>query len=218
MSKVPQELIDYILGYLYNNRKALAAPASTVARNWVAPCQFHLFYVLRIGRAVGGDFPLFLSASPEIAVNIRRLFIKGKIESETFPQILTHLPNLSALFLGDWFSLVTPAAAPFCRSFNLDYVFLMGGADAYPEPDSYENHLWRRFDGFPETDGDYEDEEPEENISGTHPRGTIMEEIGDHDEDDEDDGDKIDPSSDPKNGADEGVDFGWDDTSLILRR
>lgn len=121
-----QELIDSILDHLYNDKKTLGV-ACAVARNWVLPCRYHLFRDLRVRHPIGtsfDDFASFLASSPATAAYVRRLAIEGDMHNVTFPKVLSHLPNLSALYLRDWHSSLEPATTSVRNTFKLDTVLL----------------------------------------------------------------------------------------------
>ncbi|KAJ3551149.1 hypothetical protein NM688_g4888 [Phlebia brevispora] len=47
MNTLPQELIDYILDYLHDDKESLLL-CCTVSKSWLSPCSFHLFAALTV--------------------------------------------------------------------------------------------------------------------------------------------------------------------------
>ncbi len=216
-----QELIDHIVDYLYNDKKTLAI-ACTVARNWVPPCRFHLFRSLRVRHPAGTsheDFASFLTDSPATAVNVRRLSIEGDMDNTTFPKILTHLPNLRALFLRDWYSTLNPASPPARNAFKLDYVLLDIGFQQDSFTEGYSKLLFKHFGGYC-TDGEegQRSGDDEEIDSDGDENGADEGDVGDV----EDGEGGVDRLSDFEGGTDESwsvdhdpyevsADFDWED-------
>ena len=108
MLLLPLEIIDYILAFLYNNRRALAA-CSLVSSSWTDFARRRLFYSLIYIRSKWEkpyypSFLEFLEFSPSVAEYVHVLGIEGEgdqlygywgtLDPLTFAALLAVLPNL----------------------------------------------------------------------------------------------------------------------------
>lgn len=96
---LPPELVDVVVDYLHNDRKALAN-FSLVARSWLATSHYHLFHAIQLSKddfREYSDTMQLLESSSNIRYNIRILQIwsvPACVAPETLAYVLDSLENL----------------------------------------------------------------------------------------------------------------------------
>ncbi|KAI0936518.1 hypothetical protein AcV5_004635 [Taiwanofungus camphoratus] len=113
MTIVPLELCDYIIDFLHNDRRALAA-CSLTCRAWLPAARFHLFDSIVLYNArLCTAFNRLLENSPALGLYVRELSIaklssSGRLEEDAaelsfvqrlLPSIFRHLVQLKSLGL-----------------------------------------------------------------------------------------------------------------------
>ncbi|KAI1793949.1 hypothetical protein LXA43DRAFT_1092308 [Ganoderma leucocontextum] len=116
MSRVPHELSDYIIDFLYDDPQSLRACAST-CNAWAPASRFHLFRTVSLNSANSTTaFRRLLDSSPNLGLYVHDLAVAKlthvvtislpdealeelRPAQNTLPSILAHSPNLQTLSL-----------------------------------------------------------------------------------------------------------------------
>lgn len=100
---LPQELIDYIIGYLHGDRDTLLS-CSRVSRSWLPSAQAHLFHSVTIGPGQElQQFISFITVSPYLCRHIVRISVDGRSPANPLsptpiiPYELSEMPQLQEL-------------------------------------------------------------------------------------------------------------------------
>ncbi|KAJ3487199.1 hypothetical protein NLI96_g3716 [Meripilus lineatus] len=106
--RLPQELLDRIVDYLHNDKRALLS-ASTVSWAWLSSCRYHLFRVLAVSGTMFdkiSPFPQFLRIVPQIGYYTRHLSLAVRtgpsLDIAGFQHILMSCPQLKILHLNSF--------------------------------------------------------------------------------------------------------------------
>ncbi|KZT07144.1 uncharacterized protein LAESUDRAFT_713654 [Laetiporus sulphureus 93-53] len=102
-SKLPPEICDHIIDYLWNDRRALAA-CNLVCRAWLPATRTHIFNRIRLpNKVTSARFRQLLAESPYIARHVRALSIRRSSRSAGLPldysEILQKLTSLRHLYV-----------------------------------------------------------------------------------------------------------------------
>ncbi|KAF8149143.1 hypothetical protein B0H34DRAFT_735053 [Crassisporium funariophilum] len=79
---IPQEVVDTILGYLWQDSPSLKA-ASLTSQSFTSPCQRQLFSIIAVGRGIWGplqsaqQLSQLVTSSPHVAGYVQSLIVQG---------------------------------------------------------------------------------------------------------------------------------------------
>ncbi|KAF8149141.1 hypothetical protein B0H34DRAFT_811690 [Crassisporium funariophilum] len=101
---IPQEVVDKILGYLWQDLPSLKA-ASLTCQSFASPCQRQLFSTIEIGRRFEHHRPSaqlllpLVTSSPHVAEYVRSLIVEEKHTDVYLPQCLPFFHHLRLIHL-----------------------------------------------------------------------------------------------------------------------
>ncbi|KAI0340736.1 hypothetical protein BDW22DRAFT_1378068 [Trametopsis cervina] len=117
MPSIPQELVEIIVDYLYDDHTSLKT-CSLVSQSWVAPSRYHLFGSVNIGHDRMGSLPDFLTLLQSDSCTFRRSLRNfGLISKEEYiPPFVVRAQLLASIL----------AQLPTLESFSIVWVALFG--------------------------------------------------------------------------------------------